>query len=188
MAFKPRNESHLWRLGTAIGIGCIIAAGLISTSKIVHDQAKWHDWFIVSSCAFGSVLAGSAVLVLKWSRSLEGNSETDDWGMYASESEMSYMNWRGHLLHRRSMRYQVGKNPLITDRHQGSVDTTSRKQPVLPHIQRIQPQDCRDLGILDTQWAELCAHDTQLYYLRFLSQGVTPQEAFERAAIVSKDE
>jgi hypothetical protein len=168
-------ENHIWRLGSAIGIGCLITAGMISTSKIVQDKAEWYDWLVVGSCALSSCIASSIVLSARWQ--MPTSDPDAEWRIYHPESELSYMNWRGQMIVRSHGWYR-GKDIQPTPSPQpASVSTTPMLDP-LPNIVRVQPENCQDLAILDTQWAELCDRQAEWRYLYLLKQGIPPQEAF----------
>jgi hypothetical protein len=170
MVFKPHNQRHLWRLGIAIGISCAIAAVIISTSKIAQNKAEWYDWLIVNSCCILSCLAGKAILVARYVTPTEGCG-MDEWRIHHSELEMSYMSWQGYITYQSFAGYRVRDIQPTSSHHQNSLFADTR----------VPPQACIDLAILDTQWAELCARQAELQYVKLLKQGIPPHDAFIRA-------
>ncbi|PPS41502.1 hypothetical protein [Chroococcidiopsis sp. TS-821] len=178
MVFRPNNQRNLWKLGAAIGIGSAIAAVIISTSKIAQNKAEWYDWLIVNSCVLVSCLAGKAILVARYVTPTE-ECGIDEWRIHHSELE-SYISWRGYIMYQSFAWYRVGDIHLTSFHHQNSLSAEHNKCEALSTI-TIPPQACIDLAILDTQWAELCARQAELQYVKLLKHGIPPQDAFIRA-------
>jgi len=197
MAFQC-NRSRLLRLGSAVGVGCAIAACIISITKIAHHKAAWQDWVIVGSCGALMPLVSSAVLAARFMAQLDTRAAANDECFPASQAEMSYMSWHGYMTYRNFARYRVGVYPSA-----GSTDSSSEYSPCLrreinralsiaaPAARSIPIENCQDLGILDTQWAELCALKAEQRYLRYLKRGISPQSAYRcaltHASAVTKD-
>jgi hypothetical protein len=170
-------------LGSAIGVGCLITAGVISTSRLIQDRAAWYDWLIISGCALSSCIASSIVLSDRWRTPIQQN-HADEWRIYHSESELSYMNWHDRMIARSHARYQDKDIQSLLSLSPDSVDTPL-KHDIPSDTSRAQREDCRDLAILDTQWAELCDRQAEWRYLYLLKQGIPPQEAFTRVMDLS---
>jgi hypothetical protein len=187
MAFQC-NRSRLFRLGSAVGVGCAIAACIISITKIAHHKAAWQDWVIVGSCGALIPLVGSAVLAARFMSQIDTHTAANDECFPSSEAEMSYMSWHGYTIYRDFARYRFGVYPSAR-----STDFVAEYSPRLrrkinraftiaaPSTQSIPIENCQDLGILDTQWAELCALKAEKRYLRYLKRGISPQFAYRCA-------
>ncbi|EKQ67671.1 hypothetical protein OsccyDRAFT_3955 [Leptolyngbyaceae cyanobacterium JSC-12] len=82
-------------------------------------------------------------------------------------------------------------DPLLTT----ALSTGQGIAPTLPQqaigIPSLPIENCQDLGILDTQWAELCALKAEQRYLKYLKRGILPQSAYRcaltHASAVTKD-
>jgi hypothetical protein len=179
------DRQNLKRLGPAVATGAAIAAIIISAANIADDQAEWYDWLIIYSGGIGAYLTSSLLLVRCWLNSLDRDqdAEADEFYNYINESATTAHHWRGSV-------YPYYRPPLC---HRGANALVARSElpnsrrfrlsigSPSPSLKRVDPNTCQDLGLLDTQWAELCQHQVQAYYLRMLKHGTPPHEAYTRA-------
>lgn len=106
MAFQL-DRDKLLKWGTAIGIGGVIAAVVISAVKIAQNKAEYQDRVIVGGAVITSFVAGSAVLAARSLTSTDLNYEADDDTQHP-EAEMSYINRQWAMTYRGLARYRIG--------------------------------------------------------------------------------
>lgn len=184
------DRQDLKRLGPAVVTGAAIAAIIISAANIADDQAEWYDWLIIYGGGIGAYLTGSLLLVRRWLNTLDGDQDaaaderyTNEHyanEFYTAEVATTAHYWRGSVYpYYRPCSFRRGNNACVG----GSEQLGFRRLRLSigspsPPLKRVDPNTCQDLGLLDTQWAELCQHQGQAYYLRMLKHGIPPHEAY----------